>query len=337
MIMTMRPTSVTVAAGTATWASTLAIGHRRARHQARPAGRLRREAASPRADGPNVPGHLRLDDGGEPRVKGAEVTLRRKSFPFRPERFVAGGTRVARLHTRQLPDHPIRRFDQPICRGVDLGGLVQNLQRFGEEPLRRDLSAVAIEPGLPHLPGHSVDLVRLRLGGVVFPEFHPGVRLAAPRRQHAQGRSVRPNREHRAGGEIDPHTDDVLGGHPGVLEHPRDCDLQRAEVILRVLQGPVRRERDARPRQPLVDDPMGVGVHRRRRFVPRADFDQDGSAGLRPEVHTDGSTSSAGSAAAGSGGRRRATGHFRFLRDGRDPSPCICQGLPAGSRRSVTD
>ena len=70
---------------------------------------------------------------------------------------------------------------QPVGGGIDVGRFVEDLRGLGEEPLRGDLAAVAVQPGLAGRPGGVVDAVGLGLGGVVLPELDPGMRLGAQR------------------------------------------------------------------------------------------------------------------------------------------------------------
>ena len=176
MIITMRPGSVTVAAGTATCASTLAMAtavpgfspvQRAACSVSPPAfwpiGRMSRVIFS----------STTFSKRGSRALK---ILLGREAFALRPDGLVTGGAGVARLHAGQLPDHPVGGFDQAVGGGVDFGGFIQDLQDLGEEPFGGDLAAVAVQPALPHLAGGLVDLVGFGLGGVVFPQLHPGVR-----------------------------------------------------------------------------------------------------------------------------------------------------------------
>ena len=74
----------------------------------------------------------------------------------------------------------------------------------------------------------------------MLPQLHPGVRPAAPLRQEAERRAVRLGRQHRAGGEVDAQADHVGGVDAAGLEHRRDGLLEDLEVVVRVLQRPVR-------------------------------------------------------------------------------------------------
>ena len=148
MIATSRPGSTTPAAGTVTCASTLATA------TAIPAGRPIQPAASavrsparPPSGGEIASSAWRRRRIGEARVERAEVVTRRVGAVL-VVRLVAGGAGVARLDAAHAPDDPVGRLDQPIGGAIDLGRLLEDLQRLGEEPFARDLAAVARQPGL---------------------------------------------------------------------------------------------------------------------------------------------------------------------------------------------
>jgi hypothetical protein len=77
-------------------------------------------------------------------------------------RLVAGRAGVAGLDAGELPDDPVGRLDQPVGPAVDLGRLVEDLQRLAEEPLARDLAAVARQPRLARR--RAVSLMRSACG-----------------------------------------------------------------------------------------------------------------------------------------------------------------------------
>jgi len=103
--------------------------------QAGPAGCLGGQPAGALADGENGARHLLVDDMLQARVKGGEVFLRWESFALGPDGFVAGGAGVALLLAGELPDDPVGGFDQAVSSSVDLRRFVEDLERFGEEPL----------------------------------------------------------------------------------------------------------------------------------------------------------------------------------------------------------
>ncbi len=153
---TMLPGSVTVHAGTDTCASTLATATAVPGFSPVSCGHRRRQAAGAAAPmGVEVARHLLVDHMFQARVERLEEFLGREALALRPDGLVAGGAGVARLHAGQLPDHPVRGFEQPVGRGVDIRGFVQDLQRLGKEPLRGDLAAVARQPRLAALSRQS--------------------------------------------------------------------------------------------------------------------------------------------------------------------------------------
>ena len=266
MIMTIRPGPSTVTAGTATCASTLATA------TAVPGFRPVQAAASaemPPARSPtgdtDVAAHLLVDDVGEARIERRKVAGVREAVALGPHGLVAGRAGVARLDAGEPPDHPVGGLDQPVRRRVDLRGLIQDLERLGEEPLGRDLAAVARQPGLAGLARDLVDAVRLRLRGVVLPELDPGVRVGAEFREVGEGSAVGLDRQHRAGREVDPQPDDVRRVHACRLQHGRHGDLEDAQVVLGILERPIRRQRNASARnwEGLVDHPVADTARRR--------------------------------------------------------------------------
>ena len=158
----------------------VADGHRRAGPQAGPRGRLLGQATGALADGSDVARQLGVDDVAQPRVERGEVVGVGEAVALRPHRLVAGGAGVAGLDPGEPPDDPVGRLDEAVGGGVRVGRLVEDLEDLGEEPLRRDLAAIAVEPGLAGRPGGVVDAVGLGLGGVVLPELDPGVRVGPP-------------------------------------------------------------------------------------------------------------------------------------------------------------
>ena len=140
MMMTMRPASTTVEAGTATCASTLATATAVPGFQTGPAGGLFGQPAGFTADGIDRQAHFLLDDVLQARVEGFEEILGREAFAPGPDGFITGGGIVAGFHAGELPDDPVGGFDQAVGRRVDFRGFIQDLPDFGEEPFRADLA-----------------------------------------------------------------------------------------------------------------------------------------------------------------------------------------------------
>ena len=234
-------------------------------------------------------GHLLVDDVLELWVESGEVGAVREPVLLRPERLVAGGAGVASLGAGELPDDPVGGLDQPLGAVIELGRLVEDLERLREEPLRRDLAAVPVEPRLSALCRDGVDAIGLGLSGVMLPELDPRVRFAAQLLEQAERRPVGGRRQHRARGEVDADPDHVVRGDAGLREHLGNGVLERAHVVLRVLQRPVGLQPDVivRRRQPFVDDAVRVGIRRGCELAPVCAVDQDGPSRRGAEVDAD--------------------------------------------------
>ena len=288
-MITIRPGSTTVDAGTATWASTLAIATAVPGSQAGPARGLGGQPAGLRAQLADLARKLVIDQMFQPGSERLEEVVRREAVVLRPDALVAGGGEVARLAAGELPDDPVRRLDQPVGRGVNLRILVQDLPRLGHKPLGADLAAVAVQERVPALAGDLVELVGLGLGGVMLPQLHPGVRPVAVLGQEAERRAVRFGRQHRAGGEVDAQADHVGGADAAGLKDCRDRLLEDLDVVVRILQRPIRFQPHAAGigRQALVDHAVGVGVDIRGDFVAVGDIDEQRPARLGAEIDPD--------------------------------------------------
>ena len=122
---------------------------------------------------------------------------------------------------------------------------------------------------------------------MVLPQLHPGVRSGLPFGEQAQGSAVGLDRQHGAGGEVDAHPNDVRGIHPGFPQQLWYGTLKDPQVVLRILQRPIRLERYAALGQRLVDHPVGVGIDRRGYLLPRVNLHQHGPPGLGAKVNPD--------------------------------------------------
>src|SRR5206468_5451494 len=111
----------------------------------------------------------------------------------------------------QLPDNPVGGLHPAIDAVVDLGVLLEDLQRLGELPLAGDGAAVSLEPRLIPARGDRVDPVGLWLRRVVPPQLGVRVWPVSERSRLAQRRSVGAYRDHGAGGEIGADADHVAG------------------------------------------------------------------------------------------------------------------------------
>ena len=139
--------------------------------QARPARRPRRSAC--RRASPSWPiscGELVVGEAGEVGVeRGQEVAARVGAVL--QDALVAGGARVAHVAAAELPDDPVGRLDPVVHARVELGVLLEQLQRLRVLPLARDEAAVARQPRLVALARERVDAVRLGLAAWCFQSF----------------------------------------------------------------------------------------------------------------------------------------------------------------------
>ena len=177
----------------------VADGDRDPLGQPGPGRRLRAEGSRGLAQLADPVRELALGEVGEVRVeRGQEVGVR--VAPVLVDPLVPGRAGVAQVAAGELPDDPVGRLDPVIHPVVELGVLLEQLQRLRELPLRGDQPAVARQPALRPLGGEGVDPVRLRLGRVVLPQLHVGVRAvrrtraprtAASRRRRREGSCTR--------------------------------------------------------------------------------------------------------------------------------------------------
>ena len=285
MIASIWPGSTARAAGAVTCASTLPTA------TAIPAGRPVQAAAS----AVRVPAacaeladpvrELALGEVGEVRVeRGQELAAR--VAPVLVDPLVAGRARVADVGPGQLPDDPVGRLDPVVHPPVDLGVLLEQLQPLRELPLGRDQPAVARQPALGPLGRERVDPVRLRLGGVVLPQLHVGVRPVGVLEHLAQRRPVGEDRQDRAGGEVGPDPDHVGRVDARRQDRRRHRLPQHRHVVGRDLQRPVRRELTAAG-QRAVHDPVRVLGHGGADLATVTDPHHQSPTGKRSVVHAD--------------------------------------------------
>ena len=79
------------------------------------------------------------------------------------------------------------------------------------------------------------------------------------------------------------------GSMPGSIDQPAGGQSERVEVVIRVLQRPIRPEDDVvvGRRQARVDDAVAVVVDLDAALASVGDVDQHGSRRFRPEVDAD--------------------------------------------------
>ena len=115
------------------------------------------------------------------------------------------------------------------------------------------------------------------------------MRPAAVLGQEAERRAVRHGRQHRAGGEVDAQADHIGGADAAGLEDRRDRLLEDLDVVVRVLQRPIRFQPHAAGigRQALIDHAVGVGVDISGNFAAVGDIDEQRPARLGAEIDPD--------------------------------------------------
>jgi hypothetical protein len=254
--------------------------------QACPPGGLRGEVARARAELGQRPTDLLGHEVREALVQRAQV-VRARVGAVLEDGLVAGGARVARLAAAQLPDDPVGAFDPAVHALVDLGVLLEDLQRLGELPLRGDSPSVARQPRLAALGGQRVDAIGLGLRGVVLPQLGVGVQAVGELGQAAQGGAVGEDRERGGGGEVGGDADDLLGPDAGGLNGRRHRAPEDLDPVVGVLERPLRRERCRGCGQFALDHCVCVVVDRRAQLGAVADPDDDGAARQGPEVDAD--------------------------------------------------
>jgi len=245
------------------------------------------QAAGAGTEGKNGARHLLIDDVPHAGIERREKVAGWEPFPSGPDGLVTRGAGVARLDAGEAPDNPVGRLDEAVRSRIDLRRLIENLQRFWEEPLGRYLPAVPRQPALTARAGDGVHPIGLGLCGVVFPQLDPGVRVVPPLVQCTERGAVELGGQHGAGGKVYAEADDVLRIHTRLSERARHCVLDRADIVGRVLQRPVRLEPNVRARQPLIDHTVCVRVYRRGQFVTVRHVDQHRASRLGAKVNAD--------------------------------------------------
>jgi hypothetical protein len=195
--------------------------------------------------------------------------------PVLEDALVAGRARVAHVDTAQLPHDPIGGLDPALHRAIDLGIADEQLEALGVLPLGGDQPAIARQPRLTATRRQLVDAVGLRLRRMVLPQLDVRVRPVLELGEIAQRRAVGQRRNHRAGGEVGADADHVRRVDAGVGDRAAHGGTHRLDVVLRILQRPVRRQRFARDRQAVVDHGVPIRVHRRSHLGAVGDADDD--------------------------------------------------------------
>jgi len=123
---------------------------------------------------------------------------------------------------------------------------------------------------------------------MVLPDFNPGVRIHAPLRKFAQRRASFGRRQHGARGEVGTNTNHILSGNASLSQNSRDSLAEHLDVILRVLQGKVRRQGFITARQMLINDTVAIGMHSGRHLFAGCHIHQHSTPRFRAKVHADG-------------------------------------------------
>ena len=187
------PDSTARAAGALTCASTLPTAT--TMPSGRPGPARRPAAVRVPAAVPSVGQRVlepRLDEILEARVQLGQE-LARRIVPVLVDALVTGRAGVTGLDAAQLPDDPVGGLDPAPGGRVDLGVLLEYLQRFGELPFAGDPPAVAIDPRLPRLMGEGGDPIGLSLRRMMLPQLGPRVGAVGVRRP-ADTAAYRPSR-----------------------------------------------------------------------------------------------------------------------------------------------
>ncbi len=260
--------------------------------QAGPCGGFGREVARGVAQPADGVLQLGADEVLELRVQGGEEVLGGVAAVL-VDALVAGGAGVADVVAAELPDDPVGGLHPVVHGGVGFRVLLEELQSLGEFPFGGDEPAIAREPAFAAFSRQGVDPVRLRLRGVVAPEFHIGVRPVGEPGQLVQRCAVRLDGHHGAGGEVGGNADDGGGVDSGVGDRRGDCVAEDVAVVVGHLQRPVpgkpggavvRYVRGIR-RQRFRHHAMRVVKDAAAQFLAVADPDHHGPPGERAEVH----------------------------------------------------
>ena len=277
-------------AGTETCASTLATATGVPGQQPRPLCRTLAQAACARADGDRCGAtssrRRRARSAGR-----APRSSRRDGKPsrFRPHRLVAGGAVVARLDCRSAARRPSRqprsggrRARRP--RAPRRGSAAPSGRTTRTRSCRRSAPATARRGSL----ATALIFVRLRLGGMVLPELHPGVRIGGGDRAARRAACRRPCVGSIVQAVKSMPTPMTSPARRRIsVEQPRarraaECASSRRDPAAPSPARARRRRRGAGRRSsmtPLLYSQTAVATSR-----PSAHVDEHGAAGLGPEV-----------------------------------------------------
>ncbi len=116
------------------------------------------------------------------------------------------------------------------------------------------------------------------------------MRIAPQLVETAERRAVFRGREHRAGGEVDPDSDHLRRIDTGLGEERGHRLPKGRDVVVRILERPVRLEADVLigSRKAFVDHAVAVAVNGGAELTAVGAVDEDGTARLGAEVDADG-------------------------------------------------
>ena len=121
----------------------------------------------------------------------------------------------------------------------------------------------------------------------MLPQLDPGVGLVAVRGQAAEGRAVGLDGQHGARGEVDAQADDVGRIDAALFQDGGDGALDHLDVVVGILERPIRFQRDAAFGQPRIDDAVGVVENRGRDLAPVGHIHEQRPARFSAEVDAD--------------------------------------------------
>ncbi len=226
MIMTIVPGSVTVAAGTATWASTFATATAVPGSRPVQAGGLGGQAAGPLADLAQVAAHPGVDDVGEAGDRG------RRSRPCRGSRRASTTSPCSRPCTRcaSRPRSAARRSSRSPRAGGPRRRRPPAPRRGSAAPWRRTTPTRSCRrsgPARPAPVARATSLIRSASGCAAwcFQSLTQACGFERIGREHRQRGAVGRRREHRAGRQVDADADDVGRVDRGLADDRRDGGL----------------------------------------------------------------------------------------------------------------
>ena len=120
---------------------------------------------------------------------------------------------------------------------------------------------------------------------MVLPELDIRMRAGGILRTEAQRRHRGIDRQKRAGRKIQPHSRHILRRHGSLTQNLRDRLCEHIQIILRVLQRVVMRQRRS-VGQGVAHHPVGIIRNRTGNLSSRSGFHQQSAPGKRTEIQT---------------------------------------------------